>query len=100
MQRQGTGAAKGPDSERVLVAGAYLAHHRHVQNGRRTSTSCEFCSQGMGAVVKDVKVTLPDKPGVDSDSGSDSEGSTTHPSGDGESTRQYMDYMYGEDERR
>lgn len=100
MQRSSSRPIKGPDSERVFIAGPFLSHYRHVQNGRRTSSSCGFCSQGMGSILKDVEITVLDGPGVAKDIGGDPEGPAPHSHGDGQSTDEYYNDMYREDERR
>lgn len=97
MPRESKGIDQVPDSERVFRGGAYLSHYRHIQNGIRRSTRCGFCSEGLGAVVTELKI---DDRGnrVAPDNRGDKEGATPLPHSDGNAELDGKDDLQREDD--
>lgn len=79
------GQTKVPDQdenrERVFRGDVFRSHYSHVKVGYRRLAGCAFCEGGLGAVVSSAKEEIRATP-VDEDSGSDQEGTATHPSSD------------------
>lgn len=72
MQGQSEKLRPNEDGARRLNSGLWMAHYRHIQNGRRKATQCGFCTSGLAAISSVIESPKPE-PDVVPDTGIDEE---------------------------
>lgn len=75
LQPSGEGTGKETGSRRVFLGRTFLVHNSHVQSGRRYSSSCAFCANGLDGISK-ILEEAPPKTDLDTSGGDDEDGST------------------------